>query len=84
MNHPEQDIAAVVELLVAAVSPDIQQAAFQRYVTADASFRHPLCKVDTGVKSRDNILAVYQWVYFLLFYVSLKWKIGSFVGGIGS
>lgn len=76
MQDPAREITGVVELLAASVSPDLQESAFQRYVAADATFRHPLCKVETGVRSRDNILAIYQCVFsFFIFLWLLKFMV---------
>ncbi|KAJ6632515.1 hypothetical protein B0H10DRAFT_2159662 [Mycena sp. CBHHK59/15] len=65
MQHPSSEVSTVVTLLTAAVSPDIQQAAFHKYLTSDAGFRHPLCNVTPGPGSRDRLLGIYQWYRIL-------------------
>ncbi|KAJ7186895.1 hypothetical protein C8R46DRAFT_858225, partial [Mycena filopes] len=61
MQHPSSEVGAVVSLLTAAAAPDIQKAAFHKYLTPDAGFRHPLCHVATAPGSRERVLAIYQW-----------------------
>ncbi|KAJ7764901.1 hypothetical protein B0H16DRAFT_1526144 [Mycena metata] len=61
MQHPSSEVGAVVSLLTAAAAPDIQKAAFLKYLTPDAGFRHPLCHVTPGPGSRDRVLGIYQW-----------------------
>ncbi|KAF7290753.1 hypothetical protein MIND_01316000 [Mycena indigotica] len=61
MQNPTSEIGAVVSLLTAAAAPDIQKAAFLRYMTSDAGFRHPLCSVLPGPGSRERVLGIYQW-----------------------
>ncbi|KAJ7021432.1 hypothetical protein C8F04DRAFT_1140809 [Mycena alexandri] len=61
MQHPSSEVGAVVSLLTAAAAPDIQKAAFLKYLTPDAGFRHPLCNVTPGPGSRDRVLGIYQW-----------------------
>ncbi|KAJ3544781.1 hypothetical protein NM688_g5702 [Phlebia brevispora] len=61
MDDPAKEIAQVVNLVTAAVNPDIQKAAVLKYYTPDATFRHPLCTVAGGPGSRDIILGILQW-----------------------
>ncbi|KAJ7119646.1 hypothetical protein C8R44DRAFT_624713 [Mycena epipterygia] len=61
MQHPSSEVSAVVSLLTAAAAPDIQKAAFHKYLTSDAGFRHPLCHVASRPGSRDQLLGIYQW-----------------------
>ncbi|KAJ7074811.1 hypothetical protein C8F01DRAFT_35339 [Mycena amicta] len=65
MQNPASEIGAVVTLLTAAAAPDIQKAAFLRYVTPDAGFRHPICSVVPGPGSREKLLGIYQWYRIL-------------------
>ncbi|KII84817.1 hypothetical protein PLICRDRAFT_179153 [Plicaturopsis crispa FD-325 SS-3] len=61
MQNPSHDIIEVVALLAGAVTPDIQKAAFDKFVLRNAGFRHPLVSVAPGRGSRDTILGIYQW-----------------------
>ncbi|KAL0569364.1 hypothetical protein V5O48_012599 [Marasmius crinis-equi] len=61
MENPQNEISRVVSLLTTASSPDVQEATFERYVTHDVGFRHPVCRVNPGPGSRDQLLGVYQW-----------------------
>ncbi|KAJ6510612.1 argonaute-like protein [Mycena sanguinolenta] len=61
MQNPVDEVGAAVSLLTAAVSPEIQKAAFSKYFAPDAGFRHPMCHVAPGPGSRDRILAIFQW-----------------------
>ncbi|KAJ8091753.1 hypothetical protein PM082_020988 [Marasmius tenuissimus] len=61
MEDPQAEISNVVSLLTTASSPEIQDATFERYLTPDAGFRHPICRVDPGPSSRDAVLGIYQW-----------------------
>ncbi|KAF7328856.1 hypothetical protein MVEN_02515200 [Mycena venus] len=61
MQSPASEVGAVVSLLTAAAAPEIQKAAFLKYVTPDAGFRHPICHVIPGPGSRERLLGVYQW-----------------------
>ena len=62
MQDPTKEISSVVTLITAAVSPDIQSAAFHKYFTSDAGFRHPLCSVSPAPDSRETLLGIYQYV----------------------
>ncbi|GBE85807.1 hypothetical protein SCP_0803290 [Sparassis crispa] len=63
MEDPAKEVSQVVQLLTAAVSPEVQRAAVLRYYTPDASFRHPVCAVppSTAPPSRNAVLGIYQW-----------------------
>ncbi|KAH9961938.1 hypothetical protein BC827DRAFT_247474 [Russula dissimulans] len=61
MEHPEEDIRKVLKLFTMAASPEIQQAAVQKYFTTDASFRHPIFSVSPATNSREGVLGIYQW-----------------------
>ncbi|KZT18341.1 hypothetical protein NEOLEDRAFT_1125491 [Neolentinus lepideus HHB14362 ss-1] len=61
MENPAEDIKQVIQLLCSSASPDIQKATVERYFCPDAEFRHPLCRVPSGYKSREEILGIYQW-----------------------
>ncbi|KAJ3822766.1 hypothetical protein F5878DRAFT_432578 [Lentinula raphanica] len=61
MQNPEQEIASVALLLTASDSPDIQKAAFLKYVAPDVGFKHPLCYVPPSRDSRATLLGIYQW-----------------------
>ncbi|KAJ7641511.1 hypothetical protein FB45DRAFT_825784 [Roridomyces roridus] len=61
MEDPVGEVSKVVSLITTAASPDIQKAAFLRYFTSDAGFRHPLCNVTPSPGSRDKLLGIYQW-----------------------
>ncbi|KAI0313793.1 hypothetical protein OF83DRAFT_500961 [Amylostereum chailletii] len=61
MQDPAREISAVVKMLTTAPSATIQQTALARYYTSDAAFRHPICTVPSAHRSRDSILAIYQW-----------------------
>ncbi|KAJ7226885.1 hypothetical protein GGX14DRAFT_298477, partial [Mycena pura] len=65
MQNPVSEIRTVVSLLAASKAPEIQKAAFLRYLTPDAGFRHPLCSVAPGPGSRDRVLGIYQWYRIL-------------------
>jgi len=62
MEHPEQEIEKVVQLLTVAASPDIQQAAVRKYFTSNASFYHPMFSVGPATNSREGVLGIYQWL----------------------
>ncbi|KAJ7485143.1 hypothetical protein B0H11DRAFT_2018273 [Mycena galericulata] len=74
MENPASEVSAVVSLLAAAAAPDIQQAAFRRYLTSDAGFRHPLCNVAQGSGSRDRVLGIYQWYRILSPHIDITVK----------
>ncbi|KAH9975057.1 hypothetical protein BGW80DRAFT_1299913 [Lactifluus volemus] len=61
MENPTNEIERILQRFMASASPDVQQAAIQKYFTKDAGFRHPLCSVDPGPNSREGILGIYQW-----------------------
>ncbi|KAJ7235090.1 hypothetical protein B0H12DRAFT_1142091 [Mycena haematopus] len=61
MQSPVAEVGVVMSLLTAAASPEIQTAAFHKYISPDAGFRHPICHVLPGPGSRDRILAIFQW-----------------------
>ncbi|KAK7028364.1 hypothetical protein R3P38DRAFT_921606 [Favolaschia claudopus] len=61
MQNPSSEIVAVVSLLTAAAVPEVQKAAFYKYMTPDAGFRHPICSVTPGAGSRDQMLGIFQW-----------------------
>ncbi|TRM66707.1 hypothetical protein BD626DRAFT_483579 [Schizophyllum amplum] len=61
MENPAQDIHGVFSALTTAENADVQRAAVNKYYLPNAGFRHPLCAVEPGYLSRDNILGVYQW-----------------------
>lgn len=61
MEDPVAEIESVVLNVTATQSPDIQQAAFQRYMSQDMGFRHPVCSIHPGPSSRNKVLGVYQW-----------------------
>ncbi|TFK51538.1 hypothetical protein OE88DRAFT_1680384 [Heliocybe sulcata] len=65
MENPAEEIKQVIQLLCTAASPDIQKATVERYFCIDAGFRHPLCTVTSGYRSRDEILGIYQWYRIL-------------------
>ncbi|KAK7032415.1 hypothetical protein VNI00_013163 [Paramarasmius palmivorus] len=61
MQNPREELKSVVTLLTTAVSPDVQKATAERYLTPDVGFRHPICSVTPGPGSRDSLLGIYQW-----------------------
>ncbi|KIK64208.1 hypothetical protein GYMLUDRAFT_40497 [Collybiopsis luxurians FD-317 M1] len=61
MQDPEHEITSVVLQLTTAESPDIQKAAFEKYVSPDVGFKHPLCYVPPSRNSRETLLGIYQW-----------------------
>ncbi|KAI0942711.1 hypothetical protein AcW1_003268 [Taiwanofungus camphoratus] len=91
MEDPARDIDAVVKLVAAAATPDIQKAAILRYFAPDASFRHPLCAVSPAPRSRDAVLRIFQWYRVLSPVLALRVRRVAFhpggektaVGGIG-
>ncbi|KAJ7280190.1 hypothetical protein C8J57DRAFT_1301886 [Mycena rebaudengoi] len=74
MQNPASDAGAVCSLIAAATAPDIQQAAFRRYFTSDAGFRHPLCNVTPGPGSRERLLGIYQWYRIMSPHIDLDIK----------
>ncbi|KIJ51163.1 hypothetical protein M422DRAFT_776482 [Sphaerobolus stellatus SS14] len=60
MERPTLEIAEVVQKIAAAPTPDLQREAILKYFTADASFNHPICKVNPGYNSRREIIKIYQ------------------------
>ncbi|KAJ7915661.1 hypothetical protein B0H13DRAFT_395553 [Mycena leptocephala] len=74
MQNPSSEVGAVVSLLTAAAAPDIQKAAFLKYLTPDAAFRHPLCNVSPGPGSRDRLLGIYQWYRILSPHIDITVK----------
>ncbi|EJU04617.1 hypothetical protein DACRYDRAFT_104501 [Dacryopinax primogenitus] len=65
MEDPAKELPEVVMLFTMASTPEVQQAAINKYFSKDASFNHPLCKIEHGTESREGILAVYQWYRIL-------------------
>ncbi|KAJ4490634.1 hypothetical protein J3R30DRAFT_3278320 [Lentinula aciculospora] len=65
MQDPKREITSVALLLTTADTPDIQKAAFQKYVTRDVGFKHPLCYVPPSRDSRETLLGIYQWYRIL-------------------
>lgn len=61
MEDPVAEIESVVLKVTATHSPDVQAAAFQRYMSQDMGFRHPVCSIVPGPNSRNKVLGVYQW-----------------------
>ncbi|KAF9565439.1 hypothetical protein CPC08DRAFT_622454, partial [Agrocybe pediades] len=61
MQSPSTEMPAVIRLVTASATPDIQKAAICKYFTIDAGYRHPLFLVEPAAESRDRVLAVYQW-----------------------
>ncbi|KAF8147732.1 hypothetical protein K438DRAFT_1733995 [Mycena galopus ATCC 62051] len=74
MQNPTSDVGAVVSLLTAAASPEIQRAAFLKYITPDAGFRHPLCNVAPAPGSRDRVLGIFQWYRILSPHIDITTK----------
>ena len=62
MEDPAKEIDAVVYLLTAADSPDTQKQTLEKYMTPDVAFRHPLCEVQPGDNSREEVLRIYQYL----------------------
>jgi hypothetical protein len=60
MENPEEEIHGVVLLLTSASSPDLQKRTLERYMTPDVAFRHPVCAVESGPRSRKTVLGIYQ------------------------
>ncbi|KAF8881598.1 hypothetical protein BD779DRAFT_1545686 [Infundibulicybe gibba] len=65
MQNPGRDIEGVVRLLTSA-------ATVNKYFTANAGFRHPLCSVTPGPLSRESVLGIYQWYRVMSPKVDLK------------
>ncbi|KXN90734.1 hypothetical protein AN958_03749 [Leucoagaricus sp. SymC.cos] len=61
MENPEEEIRAVVLQLTTASSPELQRRTVERYMTPDVAFRHPVCAVESGPRSRKTVLGIYQW-----------------------
>ncbi|EKM51096.1 uncharacterized protein PHACADRAFT_177788 [Phanerochaete carnosa HHB-10118-sp] len=61
MQDPQKEIPDVVNLITAAVNPEIQEAAVLRYYAPDAAFRHPLCRVWRRPGSRSAVIGILQW-----------------------
>ncbi|KAF8639064.1 hypothetical protein AX16_010370 [Volvariella volvacea WC 439] len=74
MQTPSEEIRHVVGLFTMAVSPDIQQAALERYLTPDVEFRHPICAVTKGPMSRETVIGIYQWYRIISPHIELQVK----------
>lgn len=72
MQNPEKEITSVVRQLAAAESPDIQKAAFEKYMAPDVSFQHPVCAVASGANSREELLGIYQYMVFFPFTTCIR------------
>ncbi|KAF9005128.1 hypothetical protein BDQ17DRAFT_1390008 [Cyathus striatus] len=72
MQDPKREIASVVQQLTATSSPDVQKAAIERYMTPDVAFRHPVCQVNSGPKSREELLGIYQWYRVLSPHIDIR------------
>ena len=83
MEDPVAEIESVVLKVTATHSPDVQQAAFQRYMSQDMGFRHPVCSIHPGPNSRNKVLGVYQRA-FQPHYTYLAFVDHDFAGGIVS
>ncbi|KIY73359.1 hypothetical protein CYLTODRAFT_439917 [Cylindrobasidium torrendii FP15055 ss-10] len=61
MQNPAAEISDVFHKLTMASTQEIQLNTIKTYFTPDAGFKHPLCKVQQGENSRENLLGIYQW-----------------------
>ncbi|KIJ19592.1 hypothetical protein PAXINDRAFT_109016 [Paxillus involutus ATCC 200175] len=61
MQNPERDLPHALDILTTAQSPAILHQAIEKFFVADASLRHPLGIVESGPRSRESILKVYDW-----------------------
>ncbi|CCG83620.1 Predicted protein [Taphrina deformans PYCC 5710] len=64
MNNPELEIKAIVLALTESDDAAKHKATVDKYFSKDASFVHPLCTVESGPNSREelkNIYAVYKF-----------------------
>ena len=67
MERPQDDLGNIVQRLLSTDSPDMQKEMVLKYFTEDASFSHPLCRVESAPNSRDDILNIYQSVFASFF-----------------
>lgn len=81
MENPAKEITSVVQQLTAAESPDVQKAAFEKYMAPDVSFHHPVCAVESGPNSREELLGIYQYMVFspltIIHKADWTWKGGT-------
>ncbi|RMZ87043.1 hypothetical protein DV736_g5731, partial [Chaetothyriales sp. CBS 134916] len=60
MEDPVAEISGVIKLLCT-TPPHTQHATLEKYFTKNASFLHPVCRVDSFANSRWFIGQVYLW-----------------------
>jgi len=63
MEHPQDELRNIVPRLLSVDSPDTQKETVLKYFTENASFSHPLCRVESAPNSRNDILSIYQSVF---------------------
>jgi hypothetical protein len=61
MQNPKEEICPLVTRLVSAPTPNVLRAEVERHFLPTAGFRHPLCLLDRGPRSRDALLGIYDW-----------------------
>lgn len=71
MDDPTAEIAGVIHALCT-TPPSVQQAAIDKYFTADAEFTHPFCRTLSSPTSRFQISRIFRWYKILSPQVSLK------------
>ncbi|KAF2659313.1 hypothetical protein K491DRAFT_712831 [Lophiostoma macrostomum CBS 122681] len=65
MDNPALDIAHVIVRLLDPPTPASQIRTIQKYFSADASFAHPLCYIESTPDSRDRIIRVYNFLHLV-------------------
>jgi hypothetical protein len=61
MEDPRQEICALVSRLISSPTPAVLRREVEAYFLPTAGFRHPLCLVERGPRSRESLLAIYDW-----------------------
>jgi hypothetical protein len=61
MQNPLEEICPLVSRLISAPTPSALRAEVEAHFLPSAGFRHPLCKLDRGPRSRNALLGIYDW-----------------------
>jgi len=61
MQNPREEIVDVVKSATAANKVSEQRNTILHYFAPDAGLQHPLCTVERGEGSREQILGLFQW-----------------------
>lgn len=65
MNNPELELKPIIYALTENNDAKKQKATVDKYFSSDCSFVHPLCTLDSGPNSREQLKGIYAvYKYF--------------------